>query len=59
MTIAERTLEKELITKLQELKYSYRNDIRNRAGLEANFREKFQRLTSVKLTDEEFARLLE
>ena len=59
MTSSERILEGELISKLQELKYSYREDIRDRATLEANFREKFQQLNRVKLTDEEFARLLE
>jgi type I restriction enzyme, R subunit len=59
MTSSERNLEGELISKLQELKYSYREDIRDRATLEANFREKFQQLNRVKLTDEEFARLLE
>ncbi|MDI3469051.1 MAG: Type I restriction-modification system, restriction subunit R [Pseudolabrys sp.] len=59
MTSSERLLEGELISKLQELKYSYREDICDRATLEANFREKFQQLNHVKLTDEEFARLLE
>lgn len=59
MTSSERILEEELISKLQELKYSYREDIRDRATLEANFREKFQQLNRVKLTDEEFTRLLE
>ncbi len=59
MTSSERILEEELISKLQELKYSFREDIRDRATLEANFREKFQQLNRVKLTDEEFARLLE
>jgi type I restriction enzyme R subunit len=59
MASSERMLEGELIGKLQELKYSYREDIRDRATLEANFREKFQHLNRVKLTDEEFARLLE
>ncbi|MGV7213475.1 type I restriction endonuclease subunit R [Bradyrhizobium sp. UFLA05-112] len=59
MTSSERILEGELISKLQELKYSYREDIRDRATLEANFREKFQQLNRVRLTDEEFARLLE
>ena len=59
MTSTERILEEELISKLKQLKYSYRDDIRDRAGLEANFREKFQQLNRVKLTDEEFARLLE
>ena len=59
MTSSERILEEELISKLQELKYSYRQDIRDRAALEANFREKFQELNRVKLTDDEFARLLD
>ena len=59
MTSSERILERELISKLQDLKYSYREDIRDRAMLEANFREKFQQLNRVQLTDEEFARLLE
>jgi type I restriction enzyme, R subunit len=59
VTLSERILEGELISKLEELKYSYREDIRDRATLEANFREKFQQLNHVKLTDEEFARLLE
>jgi hypothetical protein len=38
MTSSERILEGELISKLQELKYTYREDIRDRATLEANFR---------------------
>jgi type I restriction enzyme, R subunit len=59
MTSSERQLEDELIAKLKELKYSYREDIRDRATLEANFREKFQELNRVKLTNEEFQRLLE
>ena len=59
MTTSERQLEEELISKLKELKYSYREEIRDRATLEANFREKFQQLNRVKLTDEEFQRLLE
>ena len=59
MTTSERALEEELISKLKELKYSYREDIRDRASLEANFREKFQQLNRVNLTNEEFQRLLE
>lgn len=59
MTTSERQLEEDLISKLKELKYSHREDIRDRATLEANFREKFQQLNRVKLTDEEFLRLLE
>ncbi len=39
------------------LKYEYRPDIRDRASLEKNFREKFEALNRVKLTDSEFDRL--
>lgn len=59
MTSSERILEEELISKLRELKYSYREDIRDRASLERNFREKFEALNHVKLTDGEFQRLLD
>lgn len=59
MTTSELLLEEELIAKLQELKYVYRPDVRDRASLEANFRDKFQQLNRVTLTDEEFARLIE
>ena len=47
------------VGKLQELKYEYRRDITDRAALEKNFREKFEALNRVKLTDSEFARLLD
>jgi type I restriction enzyme R subunit len=59
MTSSETTLEHDLIDKLRELKYEYREDIRDRAALETNFREKFQVLNHVKLTDGEFHRLLD
>ncbi len=55
--IKEQQIEESLITKLKDLKYSYRSDIRDRASLEKNFREKFQALNRVNLTDAEFARL--
>ena len=55
----ERDLEEALVTKLQDLKYEYRPDIRGRAALEANFRQKFEALNRVKLTDGEFNRLLD
>ncbi len=48
-----------LIGKLQGLKYEYRPDITDRAALEQNFREKFEALNRVRLTDGEFARLLD
>ncbi len=52
-------IEQGLIDKLKDLKYTYRSDIRDRAGLEKNFREKFEELNFVHLTDTEFARLLD
>ncbi len=59
MTPAERQLEEQLIEKLRGLKYEYRTDIRDRATLEKNFREKFEALNRVRLTDGEFQRLLD
>lgn len=53
----ERQIEESIITKLTELKYTYRPDIRDRLSLENNFREKFQAHNRVNLTDSEFARL--
>lgn len=44
---------------LSDLKYIYRPDIRDRAALEKNFREKFEALNRVTLTDGEFTRLLD
>ena len=58
-TISERDVEESLVTKLRYLKYKYRSDIRDRAALEANFREKFEALNRVTLTDGEFRRLLD
>ncbi len=55
----EQQIEEDLISKLTELKYAYRPDIRDRASLEANFRTKFEELNRVHLTDSEFSRLLE
>jgi len=59
MTSPERELEEQLIEKLLSLKYEYRANIRDRAALEANFRQHFQDLNHVKLTNPEFQRLLE
>ena len=59
MSKPERDLEEALVTKLRDLKYEYRPDIRDRATLEANFRNKFESLNRVSLTDAEFKRLLE
>src|SRR5579864_702930 len=55
----ETNIEEDLISKLQDLKYAYRSDIRDRAALEKNFREKFEALNRVHLTAAEFDRLLE
>jgi len=57
--LREHTIEYGFIGKLQGLKYEYRDDIRDRAALERNFREKFEALNRVHLTNTEFARLLE
>ncbi len=54
----EQQIETHLIEKLQTLKYSYRSDIRDNATLEHNFRQHFQALNQVQLTDKEFKRLL-
>ena len=59
MTTSERQLEDEIVGKLQDLKYAYRADIRDRAALEQNFREQFEALNRVHLTDAEFNRLLD
>ncbi len=56
---SEHDLEEALITKIRDLKYVYRQDIRDRATLEANFRDKFETLNRVTLTDGEFQRLLD
>ncbi|MGE3601285.1 MAG: type I restriction endonuclease subunit R [Dehalococcoidia bacterium] len=57
--VRETDIERALIGKLEELKYTIRRDIRDRTALEANFREKFDALNRVTLTDGEFRRLLD
>ncbi|HNO75168.1 MAG TPA: hypothetical protein PKG49_06040 [Nitrosomonas mobilis] len=57
--MTEQAIEQQLIDKLSDLKYRYRSDIRDRAQLEANFREKFEALNRVSLTGDEFHRLLD
>jgi len=59
MTTTENQIEQDLISKLEDLKYTSRPDIRDRAALEHNFRQHFEALNRVHLTDSEFARLLE
>ncbi|UWQ61993.1 hypothetical protein K3723_14220 [Leisingera caerulea] len=55
----ENELELDLLRKLQDLKYEYRNDIRDLDGLKSNSRDHFENLNRVKLTEAEFSRLLE
>jgi len=57
LMMKENHIEEGLIAKLSDLKYSYRPDIRDKQSLEKNFREKFEALNRVRLTDAEFARL--
>jgi type I restriction enzyme R subunit len=57
--VREQDIEIALVAKLRDLKYTVRPDIRDRATLEANFRQKFEALNRVSLTDGEFARLLD
>lgn len=57
--IKEKQIEENFIHKLIELKYTYRPDICDRNSLEQNFREKFERLNRIHLSDSEFTRLLE
>src|ERR1043165_1322210 len=60
--VNERDIESDLIQKLQSLKYTYREDIRDRDDLddlERNFRQKFEMLNRVRLTDGEFQRFLD
>lgn len=51
--IKENKIEQDFIEKLQDLKYIYRQDIRDKESLG----QKFQELNHVNLSDAEFARL--
>ena len=55
----EKQIELSFIEKLKELKYIYREDIKDKVSLEENFRKHFQELNRVRLSDSEFARLKE
>jgi type I restriction enzyme R subunit len=57
--VREGDIEDAFIEKLRSLKYTVRTDIHDRASLEKNFREKFEALNRVSLSDTEFQRLLE
>ncbi len=56
--LKEANIEYGFVGKLQNLKYTYRKDIRDRNTLELNFRQKFETLNRVKLTDAVFDKLL-
>ena len=53
----EAEIETAFINRLTDLKYAHRPDIRDRATLEANFKQKFEALNRCNLTPSEFARL--
>ena len=55
--LRESDIENALIEKLRDLKHTYRPDIRDHEALERNFREKFEALNQVRLSEAEFARL--
>jgi type I restriction enzyme R subunit len=57
--VKEEQIEYGFIGKLQSQKYIYREDIRDRAALERNFRQHFEALNRVNLSDAEFKRLLD
>ncbi|HHS92392.1 MAG TPA: hypothetical protein ENK82_03530, partial [Campylobacterales bacterium] len=57
--VKESDIERDFIAKLEELNYIYQPNIRDNQSLEKNFREKFETLNRVRLTDKEFSRLLE
>lgn len=59
MIQSEAQLEQQFLEKLQEMKYTYRSDIRDLDALESNFRQKFERLNFVSLSDDEFRKLLQ
>lgn len=55
----ENQIEEKLIKQLKGLKYVYRPEIVDRKSLELNFRQKFEALNRVRLTDSEYSRLRE
>lgn len=57
--MTEQDIEHALLEKLCDMKYTYRLDISDRAALEQNFRQHFEDLNRVHLTDSEFHRLLD
>lgn len=59
LVLREQDIEAAFIDKLLSLKYTVRQDIRERAALEQNFRQKFEPLNRVRLTDGEVQCLLD
>jgi type I restriction enzyme R subunit len=59
VVLREQGIEEGFIERLRNLKYTFRHDVSDRAALERNFREKFESLNRVRLTDSEFHRLLD
>jgi type I restriction enzyme R subunit len=59
MVVNEPQIEYGFVGKLIDLKYTYREDIRDRIALEKNFRKKFETLNRVNLSDAEFSKLKE
>ncbi len=57
--IKELDIEQYFVEKLIDLKYIYRDDIKDRNSLERNFKAKFEALNRVNLTESEFMRLRE
>lgn len=55
----ESNIEQDFINQLIDLKYKHRPDIKDRKSLEQNFKEKFEALNRVRLSDSEFLRLRE
>ncbi len=53
----ESQIEEQVIQQLVELKYTYRPHIKDKKSLELNFKEKFEALNRVRLSDKEFSRL--
>jgi type I restriction enzyme R subunit len=59
LVLKEQGIEEGFLEKLRSLKYIDRPDIHDLDTLKKNFREKFEELNRVRLTDGEFARLLD
>jgi type I restriction enzyme R subunit len=59
LVLREQDIEDASTEKLRSLKYFHRDDIRDRAALERNFRQELETLNRVRLTDGEFQRLLD